>query len=124
MMDLTFSKEEIAKYRDNSEIVRQTANQIIKDFALFGLTIDFPSDLKYAYPDLSEQLTAQIQILLDTNSSKILSLLYQIDIPEIVIQREASQSPERPLADVVTELIFLRELKKVLTRRYFSEKGL
>lgn len=123
-MKLSFSESELKKYHDNEDIVRQTAKQIIKDFALFGFTIEFPTDLKYAYQELYKQLELQIAELLSSNSSKILSLLYQIDIPEITIQRKASEQPNKPLSEVVTELIFLRELKKVLTRLYYKEHGI
>jgi hypothetical protein len=123
-MKLSFSDAELVQYRDNEDIVKQTARQIIKDFALFGLPIEFPSDLKFAYLELYIQLEEQIRELLHQNSTKILSLLYQIDIPEMIIQQKASENPDMSLSEVVTELIFQRELKKVLTRIYFKKQGL
>ncbi|HBH48515.1 MAG TPA: hypothetical protein DDX98_07735 [Bacteroidales bacterium] len=121
---IDLSENDLLKYRDNADIVKQTALQIIKDFGLFGLSIEFPSDIKYAYPELSKQLNAQVFELLHSSNTKLLSLLYQIDIPEKAIQQKASAEPDRPLSEVVTELIFLRELKKVLTRLYFKEHGI
>ncbi len=123
-MKIDLSENDLLKYRDNADIVKQTALQIIKDFGLFGLSIEFPSDIKYAYPELSKQLNAQVFELLHSSNTKLLSLLYQIDIPEKAIQQKASAEPDRPLSEVVTELIFLRELKKVLTRLYFKEHGI
>ena len=123
-MKLSFSDSELKKYRDNEDIVRQTARQIIKDFALFGLTIEFPAEIKFAYTKLYKQLEKQISDLLQSNTATILSLLYQIDIPETAIQQKSGEMPDKPLSEVVTELIFIRELKKVLTRLYFKKHGL
>jgi hypothetical protein len=122
-MKLSFTAAELRNYYDNESIIDQAAKQVIKDFALFGIQIEFPEDLKFAYQELYPQLESQIQLLLDSNSTKLLSLLYQIDIPEKTIQIKASTQPDRLLADVVTELILERELKKVLTRLYFKEQG-
>jgi hypothetical protein len=123
-MKLPFTEADLIKSRNNEDIVRQTAKQIIKDFALFGLTIEFPSDIKYAYHELFSQLENQIFYLLETNNTKILSLLYQIDIPEKMIQKKATALPNQSLSEVITELVLVRELKKVLTRLYFKDQGI
>ena len=123
-MNLSHIDAELRKYRDNESIIRDTALQVIKDFALFGLQVEFPSDIKYAYQDLYIQLEKQISTLLANNNKKILSLLYQIDIPEKTIQQKSVNTPDKPLSEIVTELILDRELKKVLTRLYFKEQGL
>lgn len=121
-MDLDLSKSGLEKHYNKEELIRKTALQVIKDFALFGQDITFPKDIKYAYQELFVQLNKQIEDLLALNSQKLLSLLYQIDISEKKIQRVASYSPETPLSEVVSELIIERELKKVLTRMYFSQQ--
>jgi hypothetical protein len=122
-MNLSFTDSELKKYRDNETIIRDTALQVIKDFALFGFQIEFPSDIKYAYDELYIQLEQQIFVLLERNNMKLLSLLYQIDIPEKTIQRKALENPQKLLSELVTELILERELKKVLTRLYFKQQG-
>lgn len=122
-MNLNLSKSELIKYHNKEDIICQTARQVIKDFALFGLQIEFPENITYAYQELYIQLEEQVQDLLAINSQKLLSILYQIDIPEKKIQREASYAPDKNLSDVITELILERELKKVLTRLYFKEHG-
>lgn len=123
-MNLDLSKSGLEKYYDKEDVIRQTANQVLKDFALFGIQIDFPENINYAYKELYVQLEEKIEGLLALNNQKLLSLLYQIDIPEKKIQRSASAEPERNLSDVVTELILERELKKVLTRLYFKQQGI
>lgn len=122
-MNLVFNENDLRKYRDDAEIIADTARQIMKDFALFGIHIDFPTDIKLAYQELFNQLEYQISVLLNSNNSKILSLLYQIDIPETQIRQKAELEPEKVLSEVVSELILERELKKVLTRLYFKQNG-
>lgn len=119
-MNIDLSKSELAKYHNKAEIIEKTAMQVIKDFALFGLQIDFPENLSYAYKELYDQLKVQIEELLTLNSAKLLSLLYQIDIPEKKIREEADHIGGESLPEIITELILERELKKVLTRIYFS----
>lgn len=121
-MDIDLSEAGLRKYHNKADIIAKTARQIIKDFALFGLAVDFPENLDYAYNELYEQLYVQINDLLAVNSTKLLSLLYQIDIPEKKIRSESSKKPEKELPEIITELILERELKKVLTRIYFSNQ--
>lgn len=123
-MKISYTNAELKKYYNNESIIRDTALQVIKDFALFGIQIDFPNEIKYAYQELYVQLNDQINSLLVSNNMKIMSLLYQIDIPEKIIQQRSIEKPDEPLTDIVTELILERELKKVLTRHYFKEHGL
>ena len=114
------SASAIKKYRDDKKIIEQTARQIVKDFALFGLDIDFSEDVDYSWQEIFVELEKQIRYLLEINSAKILSLLYQIDIPEEKIIEKADMENDRNLSEVVSEMIMERELKKVLTRIYFK----
>jgi len=114
------SASAIAKYRNDKEIIQLTTEQIVKDFALFGLEINFPEGVDYSWQEIFTELEKQIRYLLEINSAKILSLLYQIDIPEDKIFEKAEMEKERKLSDVVSEMIMERELKKILTRIYFK----
>lgn len=114
------SASAIKKYRDDKKIIEQTAKQIVKDFSLFGLEINFSEDVDYSWQEIFVELEKQIRYLLEINSAKILSLLYQIDIPEEKIIEKADMENDRNLSDVVSEMIMERELKKVLTRLYFK----
>jgi len=115
------SASAIKKYRNNKEIIELTVHQIVKDFALFGLEINFSLDIEYSWKEIFTELEKQIRYLLEINSAKILSLLYQIDIPENKIFEKAEQEKHRVLSEVVSEMIMERELKKALTRLYFKK---
>lgn len=114
-------KEDLQKYHNDKETVRKTALQVIKDFASFGFTIEFPGDLRIAYDDLFDQLSPMIAEMMNSNISKLYSILYCIDLNETAIKEGVSQMSGLELNDVITHLILERELKKVLTREYFSK---
>ncbi len=113
----------IQKYRNDKEIIELATKQIIKDFALFGLQINYDSALGFTWQQVYLGLEAQIRHLLEVSPSKMLSLLYQIDIPEEKIIAQAEKQEKRQLSEVVSEMIMEREIKKVLTRLYFKNPG-
>lgn len=120
-MSIKISENELRNSRDDERIVRETAEQVIKDFALFGIQIDFPDDINWAYDELFDQLEIHVSRMLAENDRLILSLLYQIDISEKKIHIESQKQPDIPLHHLITNLILERELKKVLTRDYFRK---
>jgi hypothetical protein len=121
MEKLPASGFDLEKYKKEEQIIRQTALQIIKDFAMFGLPVEFSGITQLAYDELFRQLDMHVSGLLESSSSKLHSLLYQIDVPEKKI-RLAIQTSEYP-SEAITTLIIDRELTKVLTRIYFKEKS-
>lgn len=122
MSSLPFKKEDLKKYHNDRDIVAQTARQVMKDFSTFGYDVEFPETLEMAYDSLFEQLAPVIEELLNRDASKLFSLLYTIDLSELKIRQELSEMKTLDIHNVITHLILDRELKKVLTRKYFSEK--
>ena len=111
------SKEEIEKSKLNEQIIRETAQQVVKDFRTFGIDINFPDDLQFAYNQLYDQLKLYIAQLIETNPEKLSALLYQIDIDE-----KKMKNPDVELFhehEWISEIILEREFVKVLTRHYF-----
>ncbi len=119
-MEPLLNSAALAKYKDNSEIIRKTALQVIKDFNQFGLEVDFPDDLQYAYPVLFKQLLLHVTKLMNSDITKLYALLYRIDIHENSIRKKAKEQSETGLVEVITALILERELKKVILKDYFS----
>ena len=114
-------KSELENYKNKEEIIRLTAEQIIKDFNQFGLEVSFSGVVQYAYNELYEQLLIHIIDLINRNTQKLYSLLYQIDLSENKIRNIYANNPDRQLNEIITEMILERELKKVATRIYFKE---
>jgi len=113
-------KGDLEKYKNNSEIVRKTSLQIRKDFAQFGFEIELPENIHLAYNTLFDQLSPLIEKMLNESISKLYSILYCIDLNEIAIQKGISEMSNLKVHDAITHLILERELKKVITREYFS----
>ena len=121
-MNQLIKKEELLKARGNELYVKETAEQIIKDFALFGMDISFSGNVITAYDELFKQLEVHVSYLLTNNHDKLLALLYQIDLSEKKLREELSSDSMLSEIQQIAELIIQRELLKVLTRHYFKSQ--
>ncbi len=93
MTNFPLKNEDIEWYKQEEEIIRLTAEQVIKDFALFGIEISFSGISRFAYEELYEQLECVIVELLQTDYRKMVSLLYHIDINETAINEAVLDQP-------------------------------
>lgn len=109
-----------SKALDKEEIVQETAEQIMKDFGMFGVEITFSGDTGNAYRELHQQLIDQVTLLLERNYDLLLSVLYQIDITDKEIAKAERELPEYNHIEILAHQIIVRDLKKVLLRRYFK----
>ena len=116
------SNSNLSTFFDKEEIVRETAEQIIKDFGMFGVEITFSGDTTQAYNELHHQLIDQISILLERNYDLLLSVLYQVDITDREIDRAARELPHYNQIEIIAHQVIVRDLKKVLLRRYFKSQ--
>ena len=107
---------------DKAEIVQQTAEQIMKDFGMFGVEITFSGDTDNAYQELHQQLIDQITGLVETNYDLLLSVLYQVDITNREIVQAEHELPHYTNIEIIAHQVIARDLKKVLLRRYFKMK--
>lgn len=108
-------------YKSRPDIIEKTANQVIKDFATFGLDVRFTGNLAMAYEELSEQLYVHISRMIDLETEKLQALLYHVDVNENAIFKALQEHPDWTYSEMVTEMILFRELKKVVTRIYIKE---
>ena len=114
------SNKNVSGYLDKEEIVQETAKQIMKDFGMFGVEITFSGDTGNAYQELHQQLIDQVTLLLERNYDLLLSVLYQIDITDKEIAKAERELPEYNHIEILAHQIIVRDLKKVLLRRYFK----
>ncbi len=112
----------VSSHLDRSDIVQETAEQIMKDFGMFGVEITFSGDISRAYDELHQQLINQITLLVERNYELLLSVLYQVDITEHEIARAERELPHYNNIEIIAHQVIVRDLKKVLLRRYFKEK--
>ena len=112
--------DDVEKYRHDLEIIRLTADQIIKDFHIFGLEIQFSGNELTAYDELKKQIAPLLFDLYRKKTSAFQSLLYRIDISEKKFSDLLHDSADQDFSDQLADLVIRREFQKVLTRKYFS----
>lgn len=122
-MSQLISQSQIERSKKEEKFVLLTAEQVRKDFAMFGMDVEFSGNVSFAYEELFNQLKVYIENLLSTNSEKLMSLLYQIDLSEKELSKKDPKLQFESIPELVTHKILERELKKVLIRTYFKEKG-
>ncbi len=119
----SLTNDDIKKATRRDDLIREAAQQIIKDFAEFGLEIQFSGDVTQFYDELFAQMHGYVIALLETSQSKFFNLLYRIDVSPTDIQKYEVERPEAAWSELTTELIIFRELKKVMIRDYFRTHG-
>jgi len=122
-MDLPqVSNNNVSGFFTRAEIVQETAEQIMKDFGMFGVEITFSGDTFQAYNELHRQLIDQISLLLERKSDLLFSVLYQVDITDREIAKAARELPHYNQVEIIAHQVIVRDLKKVLLRRYFKSQ--
>ncbi|MFN8166028.1 MAG: hypothetical protein U0X76_07635 [Bacteroidia bacterium] len=111
------------KYRHDLAIIRETAEQVIRDFRIHGVEIVFSGNELTAWEELLAQITPVIATMYSKNRQAFMSLLYQIDISESKFRKVAETTDQEEFRNQLSEMIIRREFQKVLTRRYFSDQS-
>jgi hypothetical protein len=109
----------LSEYRNKLDIIKRTADQIIKDFEIYNEVISFSGKSESAYEELSAQIDPIVRNLMSCNTGRFLSLLYRIDVEEEKVNKAISQG--NSAVSQITHLILERELLKVVTRDYFKK---
>ena len=110
------------KYRYDLEIIRETAEQIVRDFNIKEFEIIFSGNPHNAFVELKIQISPVIQRLFNADKSAFQSLLYRIDISEKDYNKMLSRIHSKEFEEELSELVIRREFQKVITRKYFSDK--
>jgi len=122
-MSQLISQSQIERSKQEEKFVLLTAEQVRKDFAMFGMDVVFSGNVSLAYDELFTQLKVYIENLLNDNYEKLMSLLYQIDVSQRELVKPDTSQNFETVPEIITHKILERELKKVLIRTYFKEKG-
>lgn len=113
------TRDELIQASRKDALVAETAQQIIKDFAEFGLEVTFSGIPGQFYEELYGQMRQHVLQLSEESTTRFQALLYRIDVSQRDIDHYHRQQPHANYMDVLTELIIHREIKKVLVRDYF-----
>ena len=111
---------DLEPYRHDLQIIRDTAEQVIRDFDIHGVQITFSGNPMLAYEELHTQLVPALKQLEKLGHSKIKALLYRIDIPEKDFMQVSEYQNKEIFWNELSALILRRELTKVVTRKLFK----
>lgn len=120
-MNKLLSQEQLQSAYRKVEIIRETAQQIIKDFSLFDEEIVFSGQTETAYQELYEQIYPIIDRLLNLDSSRFFAMLYAIDVEEQKVKNLLFGEHDASAVEEICKLIIERELIKVVYRKHWSE---
>ncbi len=112
---------DVSLYINRLDLIKDTANQIIKDFDMFGMEIKFSGSVYNAYEELFDQIRPRIENLISNNHQKFMGILYRIDLSEEQIKKAVNENFSEPFSDIITDLIIKRELQKVVIRSQFKK---
>ena len=115
--------DNLSQYFNRIDLIKDTANQIIKDFDMFGLEIKFSGNAYNAYEELFEQIEPKINQLINTNQSKFMRVLYRIDLSDVQINKAINENSSETFSAIISDLIIKRELQKVVIRKQFNNKN-
>ncbi|MEY3982591.1 MAG: hypothetical protein RL160_148 [Bacteroidota bacterium] len=108
-------EQDLKPWFNKAEYIQACAEQVQKDFAMYGFDIDFSGTTATAYEELFAQLEPIVARETGRSSGKLQELLYRIDVSEQKV-REAALADE-PWSQSITRLILWRELQKVVIRK-------
>ena len=115
-------QENITKVADIKPIIQELIGQIKKDFGMFGEEILFSENTEESYQNLFSQLDSYLGTTFSHQTEKLYPILYRIDISEKDIKKAINQPNNTDFIGTITELIILKELQKVIIRRYYRMK--
>jgi hypothetical protein len=112
---------DLSKYINRLDLIKDTANQIIKDFDMFGMEVKFSGNAYNAYEELFDQIEPHINQLIHSNQQKFMGILYRIDLSDVQIKKAVQENSSEPFSEIVTDLIIKRELQKVVIRNHYKK---
>ena len=110
----------ISQYFNRLDLIKNAADQIIKDFEMFGLEVRFSGNAYNAYEELFDQIEPHINELVASNQQKFMGILYRIDVGDAQIKKAMNDNGSESFSEIITDLIIKRELQKVVIRNHFK----
>jgi hypothetical protein len=111
---------DLTPYLNRPDILNDTAKQVIKDFGMQGMEINFSGNTGNTYVELFSQILPIIEKLIIDNTEKFYALLYRIDISEVQVKKAVEKATDKSFSEIVTDLILKRELLKVVIRKNYA----
>lgn len=111
---------ELTSYYNRIDLLEKVVAQLKKEFNWFSFDIVFDGKEITPYQELFQQVLPIIDELLNTNYTKLLSVLYRIDIEEDFLNKKLKENTHADTDEVITDLILKRVLQKVVIREMYK----
>jgi hypothetical protein len=82
-----------------------------------SLEIDLPENI--SFDQLKERLSSHINLLIQSDFQKLLSILYRVDVSESKLKHLLKENQGFDAANIITELIIERQLQKIRSRNEY-----
>lgn len=115
-----FWEKEIININKKVDWVEETSKQLIKDFTMLGIELNFKPLIIDPYKDFFNQVNQLIAHLFENDHSRFLNLLYRIDLPEMELNNLIQNTSPPELYNTITELLLRREFMKVVARNRYN----
>jgi len=111
---------DVERFRTDLHVLKETAQQVQKDFESCGLEIQWISQESLTYDFLLSRVKEQVEALITRRSGSFQNLLYRIDIPErnFIQLQETSNDFLHDLSRLILE----REFMKVVSRKIYDPR--
>lgn len=96
--------------------------QLAKDFEQSNFPADFVTSLPPDYSQIHARIVRELQDGQKRADSKLMQLLYRIDISEAQLKRYLKEQPDQDMLHVIAELIIKRVLQKVVIREMYKKQ--
>lgn len=80
-----------------------------------SLEIDLPEDISFDL--LKEQISSHINLLIQFEFQKLVSILYRVDVSESKLKHLLKENQGFDAANIITDLIIERQLQKIRSRQ-------
>lgn len=82
--------------------------------------VDLPENISLEL--LTEKLAAYINLLVQTDFQKLVSLLYRVDVGEAKLKYLLNENGRKDAGKIIAELIIERQLQKIKSRQQFGNR--
>ena len=113
---------EVVKYFNREDLIQKVIEQLKKDFNWFSYNLVLEGKEETPYLELFNKILPIIDDLLNDNYTKLLSLLYRIDIEEDFLNKKLKENKHADTAEIITDLIIKRALQKVIIREVYNNQ--
>src|SRR4051812_26588774 len=96
-----------------NETIREVVSELVK------IQVGIPGQIT-SIEELKKILSDIINNLITTDFSRLISILYRLDISEKKLRQLLSNSLNKPGGDIIAEMIIKRQEEKIKTRKIFS----